>query len=255
MMAHRLTRRLSEARTKSEFGWLHPDGQAQVAIAYRERRPAVVRGVTLFSALQGWRPEPDTVSSRLNEAVIQPVLAEFGLPLAPDARIIVNPAGMPGVGGPSHHAGLTGRKNDIDCYGGYSRHGGAALSGKDPLRIDRCAAYAARHAAKTVVASGLARECEVQLSYAIGQAEPISVELDTFGTGSLPDERITAALRTLIDFDANAIADRFGLSGLPERHGGRFFSRLATFGHFGRADLELPWEAADEAARLAAAAD
>lgn len=252
VLAHRLAKRLSDYRRGSGLEWIHPDGQAQVAISYEERVPVSIQGITLFSAIQQDQYSADKIASHLREAIVDPVLANFDFPLSPSARIIINPAGMASVGGPGRHAGLTGRKNDIDCYGGYSRHGGAALSGKDPRRIDRAAAYAARYAAKTVVASDLASECEVQLSYALGETAPISVELDTFGTAHIPDDEIEDALQKVIDFDANAILRTFHLTDLPQQNEGQFFGHLAVFGHFGRMDLSLPWEATDKADQLRA---
>jgi S-adenosylmethionine synthetase len=250
-LAHRLAHRLTACRDSAEFAWLHPDGLAQVAIAYEDRAPVAVEGITLFAALRPGAPKAADIAPRLREGVIDPVLAAAGIPAAPRCRININPADSPGLGGPGQHAGLTGRKNDIDCYGGYSRHGGAALSGKDPSRIDRAAAYAARYAAKNVVASGLAAECEVQLSYAIGDPAPVSVALDCFNTEQVPEERILAALNRTVSFDAQAILEDFKLMELPKRHAGSFFQRLAAFGHFGRTDLHVPWEAVDKAEEIA----
>jgi S-adenosylmethionine synthetase len=250
VLAHRLAKRLSEYRRTPGQEWIHPDGQAQVAIVFEERKPVAVHGITLFSAIQPNGADRRDIVSHLREAIIEPVLAGFELPLSEAARIMVNPGLRAVTGGPGRHAGLTGRKNDIDCYGSYSRHGGAALSGKDPRRIDRAAAYAARHAAKNVVASGLASECEVQLSYAIGETEPISVEIDTFGTARISDDKIEEALQSIINFDANAILRVFHFTDLPRRNGGQFFGRLAVFGHFGRPDLSLPWEVTDKADQL-----
>jgi S-adenosylmethionine synthetase len=251
VLAHRLTRRLTEARIEGGLTFLHPDGQAQVAVRYRDRAPESVEGITLFSALNADAGDADAAQRKLQEAVVKPVLAELEVPLAPEASIAVNPADSGYVGGPVRHAGLTGRKNDIDTYGGYCRTGSAALSGKDPSRIDRTGAYLARYAAKNVVASGLARECEVQVSYAMSHPEPVSVEIDTFGSAAVPEERILAALRRVIDFDAGAIVHDFGLGALPGRNKGRFFADLAVFGHFGRSELELPWERTDKADQLA----
>ncbi len=250
-LAHRLARQLSERRASSGFEWLHPDGLVQVAVAYENRVPVSIEGITLFSALLPGAPAAPEVASRLRSGAIDPIVQASGVPVGPRCRININPATSQGPGGPGQHAGLTGRKNDIDCYGGYSRHGGAALSGKAPSRIDRSAAYAARYAAKNVVASGLAAECEVQLSYAIGTSAPVSVALDCFGTARVPEERILAALNDTVDFDAEAIVKNFALNDLPRRCAGSFFQRLAAFGHFGRTELDSPWEVTDKAGEIA----
>jgi S-adenosylmethionine synthetase len=251
VLAHRLTRRLTQARIEGELSFLHPDGQAQVAVRYRDRSPESVEGVTLFSALDARGVDAAKAQQKLHEHVVTPVLGKLDLPLSPEAVIAVNPDDSGYVGGPVRHAGLTGRKNDIDTYGGYCRTGSAALSGKDPTRIDRTGAYLARYAAKNVVASGLARECEVQVSYTMSRPEPVSVEIDTFGSAIAPEERIVEALRTAVDFNADSVARRFGLGELPRRNEGSFFARLAVFGHFGRPELDLPWEKTDKADELA----
>jgi S-adenosylmethionine synthetase len=250
-LAHRFAQRLTEARLGGELTSLHPDGQAQVAVRYRNRAPVSVEGVTLFSALDTNAANSADVQRRLLEATVKPVLDQLDLPLSPEALIAVNPPDSGYVGGPMRHAGLTGRKTDIDTYGGYCRTGSAALSGKDPSRIDRSGAYLARYAAKNVVASGLASECEVQVSYTMSRAEPVSVEIDTFGSARVPEERIVEALKSTIDFNAEVIADNFRLNVLPKRNQGRFFAHLAVFGHFGRPDLDLPWEQTDKADELA----
>ncbi len=242
VLAHRLARRLRDSRLSGELSFLHPDGQAQVAVRYRERMPASIEGITLFTALSPEGRTVENLGAKLQELVIAPLLKEIDVPLSEEALITINPADSGSVGGPVRHAGLTGRKNDIDTYGGYSRHGGAALSGKDPSRIDRTGAYLARYAAKNVVASGLAKECEVQISYAMGRHEPVSVEIDTFGSNRVPEPEILKALRATIDFDADAIARNFHMGELPKAHQGCFFTQLAAFGHFGRPELKLPWE-------------
>jgi S-adenosylmethionine synthetase len=251
VLAHRLTRKLTEARVDGELTFLHPDGQAQVAVRYRDRQPESVEGVTLFSALMTSGNDVADAQRKLNEVVVRPVLSQLDVPLSPEALIAINPVDSGYVGGPMRHAGLTGRKNDIDTYGGYCRTGSAALSGKDPSRMDRTGAYLARYAAKNVVASGLARECEVQISYAMGRPDPVSIEIDTFGSAEMPEERIVTALRSTIDFNADAVTHVFRLADLPKANEGRFFAHLAVFGHFGRRDLDLPWEKTDKADELA----
>jgi S-adenosylmethionine synthetase len=251
VLAHRLTRKLTEVRLDGTLAFLHPDGQAQVAVRYRNRQPESVESVTLFSALNANASDLAGAQQQLNEVVVKPVLSQLNVPLPPDALVAINPEDSGYVGGPMRHAGLTGRKNDVDTYGGYCRASSAALSGKDPSRIDRTGAYVARYAAKNVVASGLARECEVQISYAMGRADPISVEIDTFGSAEVPEERILEALRGTIDCSADGIAHDFRLPDLPKANEGRFFAHIAVFGHFGRPDLELPWEKTDKADELA----
>jgi len=250
VLAHRLAQRLSDIRLKEELPFLHPDGQVQVGVRYRGRMPEFIEGITLFTALSPQGRSVDNLSHKLQELVINPVLREIDTPLSADALVVINPQNSISIGGPVRHAGLTGRKNDIDTYGGYSRHGGAALSGKDPSRIDRTGAYLARYAAKNVVASGLAQECEVQISYAMGRHEPVSVEIDTFDSSRVPEPEILQAMRGMIDFSAHTIARTFRLAELPKANQGRFFARLAAFGHFGRPDLMLPWEATDKADAL-----
>ena len=154
------------------------------------------------------------------------------------------------VGGPAVHSGLTGRKSDVDTYGEYARHSGNALSGKDPMRIDRIGAYVARYAAKNLVAAGLAEACEVQLSYSIGFSRPVSIQVETFGTGKLSDEDLSARLERHFDFRLAGILKNFNLRHLPSLHKGRFYQRLAVYGHVGRVDLTLPWEATDKADML-----
>jgi S-adenosylmethionine synthetase len=250
VLAHRLAQRLRDVRMRDEIPMLHPDGQVQVGVRYRGRMPECIESITLFSALSSQARADDQLSAKLHELVLRPVLGQIETPLSPDAQIVINPQNSVSIGGPARHAGLTGRKNDIDTYGGYSRHGGAALSGKDPSRIDRTGAYLARYAAKNVVAAGLAQECEVQISYAIGRFEPVSVEIDTFDSSTVPEAEILRALRGVIDFSVGSIERTFRLADLPKANQGRFFARLAAFGHFGRPELDLPWEATDKADAL-----
>jgi S-adenosylmethionine synthetase len=251
VLAHRLASRMSDARRHGELPNLHPDGHVQVAIRYHERQPQYIEGITLFSALDAGGAKSPGLSEEIRRIIVDPVVRNSEVPLAKGCIIAINPVDTVHIGGPTRHAGLTGRKTDIDTYGGYSRHSGAALSGKDPSRIDRTGAYAARYAAKTIVASGLADECEVQISYTMGRPEPISLEIDTFGSAKLPEVRIRKALCDTLDFNVNAIIDGFKLEELPKARGGRFFTNLAVFGHFGRDDLQLPWEQTDKAAHLA----
>ncbi|WP_367194846.1 methionine adenosyltransferase domain-containing protein [Amorphus sp. 3PC139-8] len=242
--AHRLTACLDGLRRDGSLAGLSPDAQVQVAVRFEERRPVAFDVIALtFSA-----DTDDLSEAAVREVfvsdVVAPALGAAEAAPGPETRIVVTRRSE--RGGPRTHAGLTGRKTADDCYGSFSRHGSSALSGKDPARVDRIAAYAARHAALSVVEAGLARECEVQLSYVAGDSGPISVEVDTFGSGAKPDADILRIVGAAFDFRVGAIAERFGLWGLPAARDGRFYRDLATYGHFGRSDLDLPWETAAE---------
>lgn len=251
-LANKLAKRLTEMRQSRTLPWLAPDGNTQVGIEFRERRPFRIHSIAV-KASQNHPSEPslERLRQEILEAVILPVFAEQEIKPDGGTTIFVNPEGPFLMGGPAHHSGLTGRKNAIDTYGEYSRHSGAALSGKDPTRIDRVAAYAARYAAKNVVAAQLAEECEIQLSYSIGLSRPVSIQVETFGTGVVPDEDLTALVDWHFDFRLAAILRQFQLRHLPARAKGSFYQRLAAYGHLGRDDMELPWEATDKAALLA----
>lgn len=245
-LAHRLARRLADARSSGELPYLAPDGKTQVGVEFRDRRPQRIHGLTLICSQHADAP----ATARIREDLLEHVIAASfdGEELRPDqdTRIAINPEGPIVEGGPAFHAGLTGRKTAVDTYGEFARHSGAALSGKDPSRIDRIGAYAARHAAKNVVAAGLASECEVQLSYSIGEPHPVSVHVETFGTNAIADREIEHRVRRRFDFRVAAIEKRFGLRELPARHPDGFFAKLAAYGHMGRVDIELPWERLDE---------
>lgn len=252
-LAHRLARRLAEVRTAGDLPYLAPDGKTQAAVEYRGRRPRRIHGLSLSTALTGAAPVAETrLRDDLMDLVIKPVFAceEIGLDAA--TRVFINPGGTITGGGPAVHSGLTGRKTGVDTYGEYARQSGSALSGKDPTRIDRIGAYIARYAAKNVVAAALADECEVQLSYSIGLARPVSLQIETFGTGRIDDSVITRRIEAVIDFRLAGILRRFGLRDLPARAADGFYGRLAAYGHVGRADLDLPWEATDASAALVA---
>jgi S-adenosylmethionine synthetase len=246
LLAHRLAQRLERASLERTLDYLVPDGKSQVAVEYHARRPVRLHSVTLIACQSRGAQVP---ASRLRDDVIQyviePVLADQPTELRQSVALHVNPEGPFLGGGPSIHAGLTGRKTAIDTYGEYARHSGAALSGKDPLRVDRAGAYAARHAAKQVVAAGLAEDCELQLSYAVGQAQPISVHVETFNTGRIPDDEIQRRIVAAFDLRPGGIVRSLGLQHLPARHGG-FYRKLAAYGHMGREDLEAPWERLDK---------
>lgn len=250
-LAHKLSRQLSEVRLQGVLPYLAPDGTTQVGVEYKNRVPRRIHSITINSSQKDRTyPKPERLREDVTEAVIKAVFE--GEPIGPDkkTRILINPGGPLKLGGPSVHSGLTGRKNAIDTYGGYSRNSGSALSGKDPLRIDRVGAYAARYAAKNVVAAGLADQCEVQLSYSIGLAGPVSVQVETMGTGKVSDDEISALVEKNFDFRLGGIVKQFDLLRLPSMSKGGFYRRLAAYGHFGRTDIDLPWEAIDKAELL-----
>jgi S-adenosylmethionine synthetase len=243
--AHRLARRLFQVQR--ELDYLSPDGKTQVAVAYRDYKPVRIDGVTLVACqYNASRPSAQELEKDLRERVLPQAFE--GLPLKPDntTRIAINPDGPQVPGGPALHAGLTGRKTAVDGYGEFSRNSAAAQSGKDPSRIDRVGSYAARHAAKHVVAAGLAERCEVQVSYSIGLARPVSVVVQTFGTGKVADQALSQRVAEIFDFRPAAIVQRFGLRTLPARRQGVFYRNLAAYGQVGRDDLELPWEKLDD---------
>jgi len=239
-LAHALAKKLAAVRKNGTLEYLRPDGKTQVSVEYEDGTP--VRVDTIVISTQH-APEVDipTIREDLIKHVINTTIPEN---LLDDKTIIhVNPTGRFVIGGPCGDSGLTGRKIIVDTYGGYSRHGGGAFSGKDPTKVDRSAAYAARYLAKNVVAAGLAKKCEVQIAYAIGIAEPVSVMVDTFGTGIIPDDQISAALRREVDLRPQAIIKKFDLR-RP------IYKPLASYGHMGREDLGVLWEARDLAPLL-----
>jgi S-adenosylmethionine synthetase len=243
-LAHRLARRLFQVQR--ELDYLSPDGKTQVAVLYKDYKPVRIDGVTLVACqFNANRPAPSELEADLRERVLKPAFE--GMAIKPDdkTRIAINPDGPQVPGGPALHAGLTGRKTAADGYGEFSRNSAAAQSGKDPSRIDRVGSYAARHAAKHVVAAGLADRCEVQLSYSIGLAKPVSVVVQTFGTGKIEDQALSSRVREMFDFRPAAIVQRFGLRTLPARRQGVFYRNLASYGQVGRDDLDLPWEKLD----------
>jgi len=234
-LAHALSKRLTEVRKNGTLEYLRPDGKTQVTIEYEDGIPKRVDTIVISTQ---HAPEVDipTIRQDLIKHVIKPIIGEE---LLDDSTIIhVNPTGRFVIGGPCGDSGLTGRKIIVDTYGGYSRHGGGAFSGKDPTKVDRSAAYAARYLAKNVVAAGLAKKCEVQIAYAIGIAEPVSVMVDTFGTGIIPDADISRALRESVDLRPLEIIRKFGLR-RP------IYKPLASYGHMGREDLGVLWESRD----------
>ena len=253
--AHKLARRLTSVRLQKLLPYLGPDGKSQVGIEYRDRKPYRMHSISLVASQnRGGKPTLARLRDDMQQFVIEPAFAADKI--RPDNRteIFINPDGAVSPGGPATHSGLTGRKNAIDTYGEFARHSGAALSGKDPTRIDRIGAYAARYAAKNVVVAGLAAECEVQLSYSIGLARPVSIQVQTFGSGKVPDELIASLLAQHCDFRLAAIIKQFNLRYLPSSVKGGFYRKLAAYGHVGRMDIGLPWEVTDKAQLLRQAA-
>jgi len=253
-MAHQLARRIDTVRQQKVLPYLAPDGKTQVSIEYVDRMPSRVHSVSICTTLirSEYPPkDPLTLKEDIREAVIEYVFQDQMVRPDEKTKFFVNPEGVMMIGGPAVHSGLTGRKNASDLYGEYSRYSGSALSGKDPLRIDRVGNYEARYAAKNVVAAGLADECEVQLSYCIGLSRPVSIQVETFDTGKIPDGEIAALLKKHFDFRLAAIIRNFDLRSLPSKVKGGFYRKLAVYGQVGRTDLELPWEAKDKAHLLA----
>ncbi len=246
-LAHRLSKQITMVRRRRILPYLCPEAKTGVGIEYRDRRPDRIHSITI-TASQSAQGEPSLKKLRedIREVVLSGVFEDE--PIKPDEKtdIFINPDGPFIRGGPSVHSGLTGRKNAIDTYGEYSRHSGAALSGKDPLRIDRVGAYAARYAAKNLVAAGLADECEVQLSYSIALSHPASIQVETFGTGMIPDEDLASIVERLFDFRLAGIMKQFHMRHLPANAQGGFYQKLAAYGHMGRIDLDPPWEKLDK---------
>ena len=249
-LAHRLARRLAEVRHNGTLGYLLPDGKTQVSVVYENDQPVAIDTILISTQhtaeVDGISEEKalrERISADLWQHVVEPATADLSLkPAKGSTRFLVNPTGKFVVGGPQGDAGLTGRKIIVDTYGGYARHGGGAFSGKDPTKVDRSAAYAARYVAKALVAAGLARKAEVQLSYAIGVAKPVSILVESFGTGAISNADLTALVQEHFDLRPGAIIETFGLRQLPQQRGGRFYQDVAAYGHFGRSDLNLPWE-------------
>ena len=254
MLAHGLARRLDEVRGKGVLPYLAPDGKTLVAVEFEDARPTRIHTVIVSVQHTAALDSRGRLEHDIRETVLTPVFA--GAPLGPDRRtkVLINPGGAFLVGGPRRDAGLTGRKNVADTYGGFARQGGGALSGKDPSHVDRFGAYAARYIARNVVAAGLARRCEVQLSYGVGEEQPLAVTVETFGTGSVSEERIERLLDVVVDLRPAAVVATLRLRELPGQRGGEFYHALAAYGQVGRTDLDAPWEREDLAARLREAA-
>lgn len=253
-LAHKLSYRLSQVRKEGKLNYLRPDGKSQVTVEYIDGAPARIHTVLLSTQ---HNPEIDGISDNskvqeiinrdLKKYVIDYVFETETIKPDSETKILINPSGRFVIGGPQGDAGLTGRKIIVDTYGGYSRHGGGAFSGKDPTKVDRSAAYAARYVAKNIVAAGLADKCEIELAYAIGVAEPISVFVDTFGTGKISDDEISDLVKENFELSPMAIIKHFDLRNLPAKNNGKFYQKLASYGHMGRTDIVVPWELTDKA--------
>jgi S-adenosylmethionine synthetase len=243
-LAHRLTQRLSEVRKANKLDFLRPDGKSQVSVEYRDGRPVRVDTVVI-STQHSDKVSTDDLRQGISEHVIKPIVPAHMLDR--NTKYHINPTGRFVIGGPMGDAGLTGRKIIVDSYGGYSRHGGGAFSGKDPSKVDRSACYMARYIAKNVVAAGLASKAELQVAYAIGVAEPVSVMIDAFGTATVPEERINALIREHFKLTPKAIIETLDLR-RP------IYKATAAYGHFGRSGLGFTWERTDRADALRKAA-
>lgn len=239
MLAHKLTQRLASARKRGEIWYLRPDGKSQVTVEYVNGIPKRVDAVVISTQ---HHPDVDLQAIRRDmiEKIIKPICAGW---VDEQTKYFINPTGKFVIGGPVGDAGCTGRKIIVDTYGGYARHGGGAFSGKDPTKVDRSAAYYARYAAKNIVAAGLANKCEIQVAYAIGVARPVSILVDTFGTGKIADEKIAEAVSKVFDFRPKAIIEQLKLR-RP------IYKKTAAYGHFGRDDPDFTWEKTDRVEQL-----
>jgi S-adenosylmethionine synthetase len=256
-LAHRISRKLAAVRKTGQLPYLRPDGKTQVTVAYEDGKPVGIDTIlvsTQHTASIGDLSDTAAVQAKIKEdlwaLVVLPSFEDIAIKPDDTTRFLVNPTGKFVVGGPQGDSGLTGRKIIVDTYGGYSRHGGGAFSGKDPTKVDRSAAYAARYVAKNIVAAGLAEKCEVQLSYAIGVARPVSILVETFGTGKVDDDRLLDLVKANFELRPAGIIQTLGLSKMPSEREGRFYQDVASYGHMGRNDLDLPWEQTDKAAML-----
>lgn len=256
-LAHRISRRLAEVRKQGDLSYLRPDGKTQVSVQYEDGKPVGID--TILVSTQHTETIDDLsdntaiqkkIKDDLWSAVIQPTFANLDLKPNDRTRFLVNPTGKFVVGGPQGDSGLTGRKIIVDTYGGYSRHGGGAFSGKDPTKVDRSASYACRYVASNIVAAGLADKCEVQVSYAIGVARPVSIFIETFGTAKIAEDSLLDLVKQHFELRPAGIIQTLNLRNLPQERGGRFYQDVAAYGHFGRTDLDLSWEKTDKAELL-----
>jgi len=260
-LSHQLMKKLADVRKNDkDIHYLRPDSKAQVTLEYDNDR-----AVRVDTVLISTQHDPEiggvadnskiqaTIASDLKAKVVDEVFKAYSLKPDSSTKFLFNPSGRFVVGGPQGDAGLTGRKIIVDTYGGYAKHGGGAFSGKDPTKVDRSAAYAARYAAKNIVAAGLASKCEIQLSYAIGVAHPTSVYVNSFGTANVDENKLNEIIKEIFDFRPYSIIKNFKLRELPGLRKGRFYQDVAAYGHFGRPDLDLPWEALDKVNELKSA--
>lgn len=256
-LAHKLSYRLSRVRKKGIVDYLRPDGKSQVTVEYVGGKPARIHTVLIstqhdpvIGTISDNAKVQEIIRNDIKQHVVDYVFKNERIKPDEKTIILVNPSGRFVIGGPQGDAGVTGRKIIVDTYGGYSRHGGGAFSGKDPTKVDRSAAYAARYVAKNIVKAGLAEKCEIELAYAIGVAEPISVLVDTFGTGKISDEDLAELVNNNFDLRPVGIINKFDLRNLPAKNGGKFYQKLAAYGHMGRTDIEVPWEETEKAESL-----
>ena len=256
-LAHRMSRLLARARKQGNLDYLRPDGKTQVSVKYEDGKPIGID--TILVSTQHTETiddisEGSAVQKKIKDdlwsAVVQPVFADLRIKPDDNTRFLVNPTGKFVIGGPQGDSGLTGRKIIVDTYGGYSRHGGGAFSGKDPTKVDRSASYACRYVANNIVAAGLADKCEVQVSYAIGVARPTSIFIETFGTAKISEDKLLELVKEHFELRPAGIIQTLNLRNLPQRRNGRFYQDVAAYGHFGRDDLDLPWEKTDKAELL-----
>ena len=256
-LAHKLSYRLAQVRKQGIVKYLRPDGKSQVTVEYENDKPVRIDTVVI-STQHDEEIDGITDNTQIQEIIRKDMIEHVinyvfkNEPLKPDSttKYLINPSGRFVIGGPQGDAGLTGRKIIVDTYGGYSRHGGGAFSGKDPTKVDRSAAYAARYVAKNIVAAGLASKCEIELAYAIGVAQPVSIYVETFGTGKISDDDIMKLIETNFDLRPRAIINQFDLRNLPAKNGGKFYQKLAAYGHLGRTDFDVPWEHTDKVQTL-----
>ena len=248
-LAHKLAQRLAQIRKEKIVNYLRPDGKSQVTVEYVDNKPKRIDTIVISTQHD---PEINGISDNTQiqkiiekdmiEYVIKPVFEGYDIKPDSDTKYLINPSGRFVIGGPQGDAGLTGRKIIVDTYGGYARHGGGAFSGKDPTKVDRSAAYAARWVAKNIVKAGLAQKCEIELAYAIGKSKPVSILVDTFNTGRISDEELAQIVSETFDLRPAAIIKQFDLRNLPLKNNGKFYQKLAAYGHVGREDFYIPWE-------------
>ena len=248
-LAHKLSYRLAEIRKQKVVDYLRPDGKSQVSVEYKDGKPYRIDTIVLstqhdpvVNGTEDNKKIQEIIREDLIKHVIDYVFATQNIKPDSNTKYLINPSGRFVVGGPQGDAGLTGRKIIVDTYGGYARHGGGAFSGKDPTKVDRSAAYAARWVAKNIVCAGLASHCEIELAYAIGVSKPVSILVDSFGTGKISDEDLAKLVNDNCDLRPASIIKQFDLRNLPAKNGGKFYQKLAAYGHMGRTDIDVPWE-------------